>query len=74
MAKPSGGTAEEPGQGGLYDIASLRAARKRATPPAARNQAGASAEKIQALKERIARGEYRPDPDEIARKLIENGF
>ena len=74
MADPPNGAAEEPGHGALYDIASLRAARKRPGSQTTRRQAGATPEQVRSLKERIARGEYHPDPDEIARKLIENGF
>ena len=74
MGDLSTNPADENGQGALYDIAALRAARKRAVRPASRHQAGASPELLEALKEQIARGEYRPDPEEIARKLTENGF
>jgi flagellar biosynthesis anti-sigma factor FlgM len=31
-------------------------------------------ERVRALREKIARGEYKPDPREVARKLIERGF
>lgn len=30
--------------------------------------------RVRALKEKIARGEYNPDPREVARELLERGF
>lgn len=32
------------------------------------------AEKVRRLKEQIARGEYKPDPREVARKILEHGL
>ncbi len=32
------------------------------------------AERVRALREQIQEGSYRPDPREIARKLVERGF
>jgi flagellar biosynthesis anti-sigma factor FlgM len=32
------------------------------------------AERVRALREKIARGEYKPDPREVARSLLERGF
>ena len=31
-------------------------------------------ERVLALKQQIARGDYRPDPREVARRLLERGF
>ena len=32
------------------------------------------AARLEALKQQIARGDYHPDPEEIARKILEHGF
>lgn len=32
------------------------------------------AERVRRLKEQIARGEYKPDPREVARKILEHGL
>ena len=60
------------------DIARFRARKAPRTPgqPKApsRRTSGASPERLARLKQQIANGEYRPDPEEIARKLLDNGF
>ena len=68
---------EQPPPGEIQDLESLRASRAgepRPKPPAPRRATSARAARLQELKEQIARGEYKPDPDEIARRLLDNGF
>jgi hypothetical protein len=36
-------------------------------------EAAADEERVRAVRERIARGEYRPDPEAIARRILERG-
>ena len=71
---------EPPADGDVFDIVRFRARKtsrsatepRGAAPP--RRSSSASPERIARLKREIASGDYRPDPEEIARKLLENGF
>jgi anti-sigma28 factor (negative regulator of flagellin synthesis) len=64
-------------------VSDIRDLRRRAAGPRRNEQLAAPkgdvgwrehAARLEALKQQIARGEYNPDPEEIAQKMIERGF
>jgi hypothetical protein len=76
MTEPVEGAGDHQPGDIVRDFNAARAARAGELPPlrGSRRADRTSAERIQRLKEQIARGEYKPDPEEIARKLLESGF
>jgi anti-sigma28 factor (negative regulator of flagellin synthesis) len=68
--------ARQGGSGKVYDLERRRAARRQAErgDPGGQESAAERARRIEELKAQIAAGEYQPDPREIAKKMLEQGF
>jgi hypothetical protein len=83
MSDKESTSSESPGRGVVYDLARRRRGRRGGDPARPGESLGprpadetseARAKRVAELKAQIAAGAYHPDPEEVARKMLERGF